>query len=55
MRNEIVFACLEDVCAACGFLRVASVHTSVKEELFIHANIHVHHGKPQVWNRARGH
>ena len=37
--NEIVFAHLDDVYAACGPLRVASVHTSVEEKLFTHANI----------------
>ena len=50
--NEIVFAYLDDVHAACGPLRMASVHTSVEEELFTHANIRVHHGKTQVWNRG---
>ena len=42
--TEIVFAYFDDVYAACGLLRVASVHTAVEEELFIHANVHVHHG-----------
>ena len=42
----------EATCAACGPLRVASAHTSVEEELFTHANIRVHHGKTQVWNRG---
>ena len=36
---EIVFACLDDVYAACGPLRVPSVHTSVEEEFFTHANM----------------
>ena len=55
--NEIVFAYLDDVYAACGPLRVASVHTSVEEEFFTDSNIRVHHGKTQIWNRgsdARG-
>ena len=51
-ENEIVFAYLDDVYAACKPLSVASVHTADEEELFIHANIHVHHGKTQVWNRG---
>ena len=48
--NEIVFAYLDDVFAACGPPRVASMHThtSVEEELFVHANIHVHHGKTSL-------
>ena len=50
--NEIVLAYLDDVYAACGPLRVASVHTSVEEELFTYANIRVHHGKTQVWKRG---
>ena len=32
--------------------RLADVHTAVDEELWTNAQIRLHHGKRQVWNRA---
>ena len=32
--------------------RMATVHTTMQEELLAHTGILIHHGKTQLWNRA---
>ena len=45
-------AFLDDIYTTCRPERLDDVHTAVGEELARHADIHVHHGKTQVWNRG---
>ena len=46
------FAFLEDVCVVCHPERVETVVSILAAELWTHAQIQVHGGKTQVWNRA---
>ena len=47
-----LFAFLDDVYLVCTPGRVADVLKIVEEELMAHANISLHLGKTQVWNRS---
>ena len=50
--GEKLFAFLDDVCLVCSPGRVADVLKIIEEELMAHANISLHLGKTQVWNRS---
>ena len=50
--GEKLFAFLDDVYLVCSPGRVADVLKIVEEELVAHANISLHLGKTQVWNRS---
>ena len=52
LPSEKVFAFLDDVYVICAPHRVLAVHRILEEELQNHAQISLHHGKTQVWNRA---
>ena len=52
LPSEKVFAFLDDVYVICAPHRVLDVHRILEEELQNHAQISLHHGKTQVWNRA---
>ena len=52
LPSEKVFAFLDDVYVICAPHRVLEVHRILEEELQNHAQISLHHGKTQVWNRA---
>ena len=51
-QSEMVFAFLDDVYVICSPRRVLQVHQILEEELLNHAQISVHYGKTQVWNRG---
>ena len=40
-------------CMSSAAERVSHVHRVLQEELWVHSRIQVHHGKTQVWKRAR--
>ena len=50
--SERIFAFLDDVCVVCLPERVQTVVNILAAELWAHAQIQVHHGKTQVWNRV---
>ena len=50
--SEKLFAFLDYVFLVCSPGRVADVLKIVEEELMAHANISLHLGKTQVWNRS---
>ena len=50
--GERIFAFLDDVCIVCLLGRVETVVSILAAELWAHAQIQVHKGKTQVWNRA---
>ena len=50
--GERIFAFLDDVCIVCHPERVETVVSILAPELWAHAQIQVHEGKTQVWNRA---
>ena len=50
--DEKLFAFLDDIYITSSPGRVLDVHTIIQEELWNHANIHLHHGKTKVWNRG---
>ena len=50
--GEHVMAFLDNIYTACRPERLDDVHTAAEEELATEADIHVHHGKTQVWNRG---
>ena len=50
--GEKLFAFLDDVYLVCSPGQVADVLKIVEEELMAHANISLHLGKTQVWNRS---
>ena len=52
LPSEMVFAFLDDMYVICSPHRVLQVHRILEEELRNHAQISLHHGKTQVWNRA---
>ena len=52
LPSEKVFAFLDDFCVICSPHRVLEVHQILEEELRNHAQISLHHGKTQAWNRA---
>ena len=49
--GERIFAFLDDVCIVCHPELVETVD-NIAAELWAHAQIQVHEGKTQVWNRA---
>ena len=49
---ERIFAFLDDVCVVCHPERVETVVSILAAKLWTHAQIQVHDGKTQVWNRA---
>ena len=51
-RGEHVMAFLDDIYTVSKPDRLADVHTAVDEELLTNAQIRLHHGKTQVWNRG---
>ena len=50
--NERVFAYLDDMYAVCRPERCGAVFAILQQELQSHAEIQLHHGKTQVWNRG---
>ena len=40
------------MCIVCSPDRVSAIHAILQEELWRHAQIRIHHGKTQVWNRS---
>ena len=50
--NERVFAYLDDIYAVCRPERCGAVFAILQQELQSHAEIQLHHGKTQVWNRG---
>ena len=51
--GEKLLAYLDDVTVICSPERVRAVLTIIGEELARHAQVSIHHGKTQVWNRGR--
>ena len=50
--GEKLLAYLDDVTVICSPERVRAVLTIIGEELARHAQVSIHHGKTQVWNRG---
>ena len=50
--GEKLLAYLDDVTVICSPERVRAVVTIIGEELARHAQVSIHHGKTQVWNRG---
>ena len=51
--EERLFAFLDDIFVWSPFPnRMATVHTTMQEELLAHTGIQIHHSKTQLWNRA---
>ena len=50
--NELLFAYLDDVYAVCRPDRVGAIFAILEQELQAHAEIRLHLGKTQVWNRG---
>ena len=51
-RERIAFAYLDDVYAVCRPDRVGAIFAILEQELQAHAEIRLHLGKTQVWNRG---
>ena len=50
--NELLFAYLDDYYAVCRPDRVGAIFAILEQELQAHAEIRLHLGKTQVWNRG---
>ena len=51
--EERLFAFQDDICVwSPSPNRMATVHTTMQEELLAHNGIQIHHSKTQLWNRA---
>ena len=50
--NELLFAYLDDVYAVCRPDRVGAIFAILEQELQAHAEIRLHLGETQVWNRG---
>ena len=53
LPTERLLAFLDDLYVICSPERVSHVYRVLQEELWVHSRIQMHHGKTQVWNRAR--
>ena len=52
INGEKLLAYLDDITVICSPERVRAVLTIIGEELVRHAQVSIHHGKTQVWNRG---
>ena len=51
--EERLFAFLDDIHIwSPSPNRMATLHTTIQEQLLVHTGIQIHHGKTQLWNRA---
>ena len=51
--EERLFAFLDDINIwSPSPNRMATLHTTIQEQLLVHTGIQIHHGKTQLWNRA---